>query len=60
MSAWQLLEMLRGRGVWLELALAILGGAASWLACLLIMRDVDALTAARAMVYRLRGRPHKQ
>ena len=52
--------MLRGRGVWLELALAILGGAASWLACLLIMRDGDALTAARAMVYRLRGRPHKQ
>ena len=60
LSAWQLLEMLRGRGVWLELALAILGGAAAWLACLLIMRDGDALTAARAMVYRLRGRPHKQ
>ena len=58
--AWRLLELLRGCGIWLELALAISGGATAWLACLLVMRDGDALTGVRAMVYRLRGGCHKQ
>ena len=58
--AWQLLAHLRGCGVWLELAVAITGGAAAWLLCLLALRDGDALAAARALQTRLRGRPHKQ
>ena len=58
--AWQLLAHLRGCGIWLELAVAITGGAAVWLLCLLALRDGDALAAARALQTRLRGRPHKQ
>ena len=58
--AWQLLAHLRGCGIWLELAVAITGGAAAWLLCLLALRDGDALAAARALRIRLRGRPHKQ
>ena len=58
--AWQLLAHLRGWGIWLELAVAITGGAAAWLLCLLALRDGDALAAARALQIRLRGRPHKQ
>ena len=58
--AWQLLAHLRGCGIWLELAVAITGGAAAWLLCLLALRDGDALAAARALQIRLRGRPHKQ
>lgn len=60
LAAGQLLELLHGRGVWLELALAITGGATAWAVCLLVLRDGDALTAARAIVYRLHGRPHQQ
>jgi len=60
LAAWQLLELLRGCGIWLELAVAIIGGASAWLACLLALRDGDVLMAARAIVYRLHGRPHKQ
>lgn len=58
--AWQLLKLLRGCGIWLELAAAIAGGACAWLLCLLALRDGDALAAVRALQYRLRGRPHKQ
>jgi putative peptidoglycan lipid II flippase len=58
--AWQLLAHLRGCGIWLELAVAITGGAAAWLLCLLALRDGDALAAARALQIRLRGGPHKQ
>ncbi|NCB23438.1 MAG: murein biosynthesis integral membrane protein MurJ [Deltaproteobacteria bacterium] len=58
--AWQLLAHLRGCGIWLELAVAITGGAAAWLLCLLALREGDALAAARALQIRLRGRPHKQ
>ena len=60
LAAWQLRAHLRGCGVWLELAVAITGGAAAWLLCLLALRDGDALAAARALQTRLRGRPHKQ
>ena len=59
LAAWQLLELLRGSGIWLELAVAIIGGAAAWLVCLLALRDGDALVAARAILDRLRGRPYK-
>ncbi|MTJ91749.1 MAG: murein biosynthesis integral membrane protein MurJ [Desulfovibrio sp.] len=58
LAAWQLLECLRGYGIWLELAVAIAGGAAAWLLCLLALRDGDALVAVRALVHRLHGRPH--
>ena len=60
LAAWQLLEHLRGCGIWLELAVAIAGGASAWLVCLLALRDGDALTAANAILYRLHGRPQKQ
>lgn len=60
LAAWQLLEHLRGCGIWLELAVAITGGAAAWLLCLLALRDGDALAAASVLRIRLRGRPHKQ
>lgn len=60
LAAWQLLGHLRGCGVWLELAVAITGGAAAWLLCLLALRDGDAFAVARALRFRLRGRPHKQ
>ena len=59
-AAWQLLELLRGCGIWFELCAAIAGGASAWLACLLALRDGDALTAVRALLHRLYGRPHKQ
>ena len=60
LAAWQLLELLGGCGIWPQLALAITGGALAWIVCLLVLCDGDALTAARAIVYRLRGRPHQQ
>ena len=60
LAAWQLLELLHGCGIWLGLAVAIAGGAAAWLLCLLAMRDGDALAACRALAHRLPGRPHKQ
>ena len=58
--AWQLLELLRGCGIWLELAVAISDGAAIWLLSLLALRDGDAVAAVRALRFRLLGRPHKQ
>lgn len=58
LAAWQLLAHLRGCSIWLELVAAITGGAAAWLLCLLALRDGDALAAARALRFRLRGRPH--
>ena len=58
--AWQLLELLRGCGIWLELAVAISGGAAIWLLSLLALRDGDAVAAVRALRFRTLGRPHKQ
>ena len=60
LAAWQLLELLRGCGIWLELAVAICGGAAIWLLSLLALRDGDAVAAGRALRFRLLGRPHKQ
>ena len=60
LAAWQLLELLHGCGIWLGLAVAIAGGAAAWLLCLLALRDGDALAACRALAHRLPGRPHKQ
>ena len=60
LAAWQLLELLHGRGIWLGLALAIIGGATAWAVCLFVLRDTDALMAARALAYRLHGRPHQQ
>ena len=60
LAAWQLLELLRGCGIWLELAVAISGGAAIWLLSLLALRDGDAVAAGRALRFRLLGRPHKQ
>ena len=60
LAAWQLLELLRGCGIWQELALAIAGGASAWIICLLVLCDDDALTAARAIMHRLHGRPHQQ
>ena len=59
LAAWQLLELLRGCGIWFELSAAIAGGASAWLACLLALRDGDALTAVRALLHRLYGSPHK-
>ena len=58
--AWQFLELLRGCGIWLELAVAISGGGAIWLLSLLALRDDDAIAAGRALRFRLLGRPHKQ
>lgn len=60
LAAWQLLDLLRGCGIWQELALAIAGGASAWIICLLVLCDGDALTATRAIAHRLRGRPHQQ
>ena len=60
LAAWQLLELLHGRGIWLGLALAIMGGATAWAVCLFVLRDGDALRAARALADRLYGRPHQQ
>ncbi len=59
-AAWRLLELLQGRGLWLELALAIIGGASAWAVCLFVLCDGDAHTAARAIMCRLRGKPHQQ
>ena len=60
LAAWQMLELLRGCGIWLELAAAICGGALIWLLSLLALRDGDAVAAGRALRFRLLGRPHKQ
>ena len=60
LAAWQLLELLRGCGIWLELAAAICCGALIWLLSLLALRDGDAVAAGRALRFRLLGRPHKQ
>ena len=56
-AAWALLERLSGCGIWLELAGAVMGGAAAWAVCLLVLRDGDALAAARAATRRVRNRP---
>ena len=55
LAACLLQQRLQGAGIWTGLAVSIFGGAVSWIACLLALRDADALAFAHALTRRLRG-----